>query len=177
MSRLARQQHDQIQAEILGVAALTGASVIGMKIDKPATSAAATSAAATTNTATGPGTVIAMIPKHLSQSRDVFLVRFDSGGDVEMMADEVQQFCVSRGARLQASVVSFADDVAEGDLLAIAPPDGDTAKFWLCWADAPLSRGATEARIPATWLERHENGLARHYVVGANDEWWSAPTE
>ena len=88
MSRLARVRQQKVQAEVLGVASLTGASVIGMKISKP-TAGAANSAAS------GPGTVIAMVPQHLAESSDVFLVRFDSGADVEMTADEVQQFCVS----------------------------------------------------------------------------------
>ena len=164
MSRLARVRQQKVQAEVLGVASLTGASVIGMKISKP-TAGAANSAAS------GSGTVIAMVPQHLAESSDVFLVRFDSGADVEMTADEVQQFCVSRGEATQESDITFTAAVAEGELLAIAPPDDTVAKFWLCWADAPLAPGAKDARVPVTWLERHtESGEPRQYEEGAADD-------
>ena len=67
-----------------------------------------------TPSASGPGTVIAMIPKRLAEKTDVFLVRFDSGADVEMNADEVQQFCVSRGQNTSESAVEFTAAIAEG---------------------------------------------------------------
>ena len=113
-----------------------------------------------------------MIPKRLAEKTDVFLVRFDSGADVEMNADEVQQFCVSRGQNTSESAVEFTAAVVEGDLLAIAPPNKTEAKFWLCWADAALAAGPKHARLPVTWLERHtgETGEPRQYEEGAADD-------
>jgi len=55
MSRLARERVSKIQAEVLGVTSLTGATVVGMQVKKPA---AAESAAASGSTlASGIGTI------------------------------------------------------------------------------------------------------------------------
>ena len=118
-----------------------------------------------------------MIPRHLSGSVDLFLVRFETGGDdIEMTGDEVQALLYKRGERVSDSAIDFTDDIAAGDLLAIAAPEfeeseaTEDAKYWLCWADASLAAGSKEERVPVTWLERHKEGQARQYEEGAADD-------
>ena len=45
MSRLARERANKKQAEVLGITSLTGATLVGMQANKPATPAAESAAA------------------------------------------------------------------------------------------------------------------------------------
>jgi hypothetical protein len=56
MSRLARERVSKKQAEVLGVTSLTGATVVGMQVKKPAARAAESAAASGSTLASGIGT-------------------------------------------------------------------------------------------------------------------------